>query len=150
MVFQDWADALCDLPDWAIDRAVRWWKSADNPDRRRKPLEGDIAERARMEQGIISLAKARVDEFQRTGNRPRNAPNEPAERATPEAKARILKELNFDIARAGRMTRGVVSENRDRPETNVGVTVTATRHRIGREQRVQARETRPRGNDAEP
>lgn len=34
---EDWAYALEGLPQWAIENAVRWWKGADNPDRRKRP-----------------------------------------------------------------------------------------------------------------
>jgi hypothetical protein len=53
---QDWADALSGYPQWAIESAVRWWKSADNPDRRKRPLEGDIAERCEWEMRGIKAA----------------------------------------------------------------------------------------------
>lgn len=43
MEAEDWAVALEGYPQWAIERAVRWWKGAENPDRKRRPMEGDIA-----------------------------------------------------------------------------------------------------------
>ena len=49
MEAEDWLEALGEYPQWAIERAVRWWKSADNEHRRKKPLEGDIAARCRVE-----------------------------------------------------------------------------------------------------
>ena len=49
MEAEDWLEALAEYPQWAIERAVRWWKSADNADRRKKPLEGDIAARCKVE-----------------------------------------------------------------------------------------------------
>lgn len=56
MEAEDWMEALEGYPQWAVERAARWWKSADNPDRRKKPLEGDIAARCRSElRGIKSL-----------------------------------------------------------------------------------------------
>lgn len=55
---EDWLEALGGFPQWAIDRAVRWWKGAENPDRRKRPLEGDIAARCRVEmRGIGSVPK---------------------------------------------------------------------------------------------
>jgi hypothetical protein len=58
MEAQDWLEALASYPQWAIERAVRWWKSADNPDRRKKPLEGDIAARCKVEmRGIGAVPK---------------------------------------------------------------------------------------------
>jgi hypothetical protein len=56
MEAEDWLEALAEYPQWAIERAVRWWKSADNEARRKKPLEGDIAARCRVElRGIGAL-----------------------------------------------------------------------------------------------
>ena len=56
MEAEDWLEALGHYPQWAIQRAARWWKSADNADRRKKPLEGDIAARCRIEmRGIGSV-----------------------------------------------------------------------------------------------
>ena len=56
MEAEDWMEELAPYPQWAIERAVRWWKSSENPDRRKKPLEGDIAARCRFEmRGIGSL-----------------------------------------------------------------------------------------------
>lgn len=58
MEAEDWLEELQSYPQWAIERAVRWWKSADNPGRRKKPLEGDIAARCKVEmRGIGSLQK---------------------------------------------------------------------------------------------
>ena len=53
---EDWMEALAEFPQWAIERAVRWWKSADNDQRRKRPIEGDIAARCKVEmRGIRSL-----------------------------------------------------------------------------------------------
>ena len=45
----DWAVAMAGFPQWAIENAVRWWKSDENPDRRKRPLEGDIVARCKIE-----------------------------------------------------------------------------------------------------
>ena len=56
MEAEDWLEELGGYPQWAIERAVRWWKSAENADRRKKPLEGDIAARCKVEmRGIVAL-----------------------------------------------------------------------------------------------
>ena len=55
---EDWAEALAKYPSWAIERACRWWKSADNPNRRKRPLEGDIEDRIRYEMRNVRGAKA--------------------------------------------------------------------------------------------
>lgn len=58
---EDWAEAVKDFPKWAIERACRWWKSADNPERRKRPLEGDITLRIRREMEAVRVAKTRLD-----------------------------------------------------------------------------------------
>jgi hypothetical protein len=57
---EDWLEALAEYPQWAIERAVRWWKSADNADRRRRPMEGDIAARCVVEMRGIKAVPAIV------------------------------------------------------------------------------------------
>lgn len=57
---EDWAEAMKDAPYWAIERACRWWKSGDNPNKRKRPLEGDIMERVRIEMGAVNAAKIRL------------------------------------------------------------------------------------------
>lgn len=53
---EDWLQELQEYPQWAIERAMRWWTSSGNKDRRKQPLEGDIAERCLLEmKGIKSL-----------------------------------------------------------------------------------------------
>lgn len=61
MEAEDWLESLIGVPQWAIDRAVRWWKGPDNPDRRRRPLEGDIAIMAKTHFGNIRAVPAIVD-----------------------------------------------------------------------------------------
>jgi hypothetical protein len=58
MEAEDWAYAFEGLPKWAIDRAVRWWKSNDNTRRRSRPLEGDIVERVLIEMKFVRNAEA--------------------------------------------------------------------------------------------
>lgn len=60
MEAEDWADALAEFPQWAIQKAAQWWKSADNPDRRKRPLEGDIAARARFEMQAVRAAQIKL------------------------------------------------------------------------------------------
>jgi hypothetical protein len=58
MEAEDWLEALREYPQWAIERAVRWWKSEENADRRKRPLEGDIAARCKLEmRGIGAVPK---------------------------------------------------------------------------------------------
>lgn len=57
---EDWATALSAYPYWAIEKAARWWKSDDNPDRRKRPLEGDLVARVKREMDAISAAKIKL------------------------------------------------------------------------------------------
>jgi hypothetical protein len=57
MEAEDWAEALAEYPQWAIQNAVRWWKSEHNPDRRKRPMEGDIAARCNREVQPIKAAR---------------------------------------------------------------------------------------------
>ena len=56
MEAEDWAEALAEYPQWAIQNAVRWWKSEHNADRRRRPMEGDIAAACRREMDAVRAA----------------------------------------------------------------------------------------------
>lgn len=60
MMAEDWLDELREYPQWAITKAVRWWKSADNADRKKRPLEGDISARCKREMGIVDIARVSV------------------------------------------------------------------------------------------
>lgn len=81
-IAEDWHEELCAYPAWAIGKAVRWWISADNPDRRRKPLPGDIADRAKREAGVLKLATHSAERFKpSTQPRPASKPITEAQRA---------------------------------------------------------------------
>lgn len=60
---EDWAESLRGYPEWAITKAVRWWKSDANTERKRKPLEGDIVARVRFEMGIVKVAEGALERF---------------------------------------------------------------------------------------
>ncbi len=57
---EDWLEAQRNQPQWATTEAVRWWKSADNPDRKRRPLVGDIAGRVGVEMEVLFVADRAV------------------------------------------------------------------------------------------
>jgi hypothetical protein len=61
---EDWAEALGGFPKWAIQRACRWWKSDDNGNRRKRPLEGDIAARCKVEMQAVRAAKIHLRQNQ--------------------------------------------------------------------------------------
>ena len=54
---EDWAAALGCQPYWAIEKAARWWKSDENPDRRKRPLEGDLVARVKREMDAVNAAR---------------------------------------------------------------------------------------------
>jgi hypothetical protein len=93
MEAEDWREALAEFPRWAIERAVRWWKSADNSDRRKRPLEGDIAARCRIEMnGVPSAVK--MLELRRTGP-DFSKKEEPREPISKERAAEIMRQAGF-------------------------------------------------------
>lgn len=63
MEAEDWHAALSDQPQWAIEKAVRWWKSDANQDRRKKPLEGDILAKVKEFTGVLTYGKFMIDRF---------------------------------------------------------------------------------------
>ena len=93
MEAEDWEQALSGFPQWAIERAVRWWKSDANADRRKRPLEGDIVARCRVEMdGVASASK--VLEMKQRGieHKP-----EPRERLTADRAAEIMRDVGFGV-----------------------------------------------------
>lgn len=63
MMAEDWAASLGGYPEWAITKAIRWWKSADNPKRSHRPVEGDIQARVRVEMGVVKVAELACKRF---------------------------------------------------------------------------------------
>lgn len=54
-IAEDWVETLKDYPAWAIQNACRWWMSAENQYRHRKPLPGDVEDACKREvAGIIA------------------------------------------------------------------------------------------------
>jgi hypothetical protein len=94
MEAEDWREALAEFPRWAIERAVRWWKSADNPDRRKRPLEGDIAARCRVEMNGVPSAAKMLD-LRRNGADFSGNQDEPSKRISAERAAQIMAEIGF-------------------------------------------------------
>lgn len=89
---EDWAHELREYPQWAIKAAIRWWKSADNKDRRKRPLEGDISARINVEMIAVRAAKTAL----RSGVDPhRYVTRKVEERVTPEAAAEIMAQVGF-------------------------------------------------------
>ncbi|WP_406646902.1 hypothetical protein QEZ52_00395 [Aliisedimentitalea scapharcae] len=63
-IAEDWYAELRDFPAWAIQDACRWWMGAENGDRRKRPMPGDIAELARKKTSCVRVAARRLQEFQ--------------------------------------------------------------------------------------
>jgi len=95
MEAEDWLDALQSYPDWAITAAVRWWKGAENLDRRKRPMEGDIAARAWIETSVIRAGEIRVEMFDRRPALVKHVPDEPRQILTAEARAALADELGL-------------------------------------------------------
>ncbi|MCA0961167.1 hypothetical protein [Salipiger bermudensis] len=93
---EDWADALDRFPDWAIDRACKWWKSAANPDRRKRPLEGDIEARCKVE--MMAVRAAEIRERSGWAGVANEAPRDPV---SPERANEILRAAGFAPKRFG-------------------------------------------------
>ena len=97
MEAEDWAEALAEYPQWAISKAVRWWKGADNERRRQKPLEGDIAARARVEMGALIVARRAVERFGARAVPARD--HSPARPVDPAVADEIVRAAGFAIKR---------------------------------------------------
>ena len=76
-----WVQALGAFPFWAVRKAVFWWQSAANPDRRKRPLFGDIEERAGIEMRPVTAARIYL------GMPMRSRPESAREVVTPEKMA---------------------------------------------------------------
>lgn len=88
MELEDWVRALSGRPQWAIDRAVRWWKSVENPDRRKRPLEGDIAARVNIEMAAVARVRSAL-------RKPVEQIEHKINRVDPAAAKKIIEEAGF-------------------------------------------------------
>lgn len=98
-IADDWYHELKDFPAWSIAKAVRWWIGKDNPDRRKKPMTGDIAERAQKELGPLMVARAAINSFDR-GHVPLIA-TQPRERMSKERADEIMAQAGFSVKKFG-------------------------------------------------
>ena len=62
-ILSDFAVALREFPAWAIGEARRWWVN-DNQKRHRRPLPGDLADRARLAMRDVYAAQDRLNRLQ--------------------------------------------------------------------------------------
>ena len=98
MEAEDWVHALDGQPDWAIDRAIRWWRSDANPNRHRRPLEGDLIERIKLDTQEPRFALASYDIAEAQAAQDRRQPPERPE-ITAESRARMAALAQETIAR---------------------------------------------------
>lgn len=69
-VAKDWLNELREFPDWAIEQACAWWVSRHNEHRRKKPLPGDISERALKKAGFVETGRSLIAAYKKYGNNP--------------------------------------------------------------------------------
>lgn len=101
MMAEDWAVELEDYPEWAIEKAVRWWKSAANPDRKKRPLEGDISARAKVEAGVISVGRLAVKRYEQ-GRTPYQSPDrKDPHKGDPDGASRTFAAVGYKPNRFG-------------------------------------------------
>jgi hypothetical protein len=93
MEARDWIAELAGHPQWAIDRACRWWGSADNPYRHRRPLHGDIVARCNVETAEPRVALSFFDWAGKQEAKPYREPIDDAsrQRIADEVKALVAK-----------------------------------------------------------
>lgn len=91
---EDWLEALAEYPQWAIERAARWWKGESNPDRRKAPLEGDIAARCKVEMGGIDVVPRLVETI-RSRREYHTVQEPPRKIIDAETANRIMEEVGF-------------------------------------------------------
>ncbi len=94
-IADDWQQELKVYPAWAIAKAVRWWMSSENKDRRKKPMAGDISDRARKEMGIVMLAQSSIRLFD-SGSVAVIEHHE-KERISAERAAELIAEAGFSV-----------------------------------------------------
>mgnify|MGYP003656552509 FL=1 len=99
VIADDWCHEMQEFPAWAIAKSVRWYISRINPDRRRKPLPGDISDIAQRELGPIFAAKSAIRRFdQGVVLRIEEAP---AERMSKERAEEIMAEVWSTVKKFG-------------------------------------------------
>ena len=99
VIADDWCREMQEFPAWAIAKSVRWYISRINPDRRRKPLPGDISDIAQRELGPIFAAKDAIRRFdQGVVLRIEEAP---AERMSKERAEEIMAEVGVTVKKFG-------------------------------------------------
>lgn len=94
---QDWSAALAPYPQWVIRRACRWWKSEQNTDRRKRPVEGDIAALCRSY--VNEVRDAQYASVRLMAPRKQAEPEVRQPKVSPDAVAKILSDRGFAMKR---------------------------------------------------
>ena len=89
-----WQDELAEYPLWALHNATRWWLSRHNPDRRKKPLPGDISARCEVEMMLVRIAQRKVDQFDLNGPPPAPPEEKESQPMTDEQRAEFEETLS--------------------------------------------------------
>jgi hypothetical protein len=99
---EDWAAALGCQPYWAIEKAARWWKSDANPDRRKRPLEGDLVARVKREMDAVNAARFMLAQGVASRSQAEKQPPEPEqERISGDRAAEIMAEVGVTVKKFG-------------------------------------------------
>jgi hypothetical protein len=99
---EDWAAALGCQPYWAIEKAARWWKSDANPDRRKRPLEGDLVARVKREMDAVNAARFMLAQGVASRSQAEKQPPEPEqERISGDRAAEIMAEVWSTVKKFG-------------------------------------------------
>lgn len=93
MEAEDWAVALGEYPQHAVQAAVRWWKSVDNTKRHKRPLEGDIAERCKIEMAPVRAAEIYLSMPISIDPKKQTEPRKPRTKAQKAEAARLVDEF---------------------------------------------------------
>ena len=97
-----WARSLRQFPAWAIHRAIAWWRSADNPKRNIRPVEGNIEARAIVEMDAVNAAQRWLEIGRAPGSGPALVSDTAKEdRITAERANEIVKMAGFPVRKFG-------------------------------------------------
>lgn len=106
-IADDWCAMLADYPAWAIANACRWWMSRENPNKHRRPLPGDIQDRAHVEMERVRVARMML---QRGVEAPKEP--EPKRSVTPEDMERRRQFAEEDMVRRRQFAEEIMAKFR--------------------------------------
>ena len=62
-MINDWIEELQGFPEWALSDAFKWWISSENPKRSKKPVPGDISDRAHSQMAFVRVARIAAQKY---------------------------------------------------------------------------------------